>query len=99
MGRFLINVLSQVERCYSNEDGQKIFKVIDEAFQNGNKVTLSFKGVEGVTSSFINTALIDLLDKYGFSFIKSNLLFTDTNKQINNSINSRFKFEVKKENN
>ncbi|MCY8321074.1 STAS-like domain-containing protein [Bacillus inaquosorum] len=96
MGRLLINVLSQVERCYSNEDGQIIFSAIDEAFQRGNKVALSFKGVEGVTSSFINTALIDLLDKYGFEFIKSNLLFKDTNKQINNAINSRFKFEVKK---
>ncbi|MCY7789110.1 STAS-like domain-containing protein [Bacillus inaquosorum] len=92
----VIKVINHVERCYSNEDGQIIFNILDKKFQNKEKVLLSFSGISGVTSSFVNTALIDLLDKYGFEFLKENLKFIDTTKHINTSINDRFKFEVKK---
>ncbi|MFP3718562.1 DUF4325 domain-containing protein [Bacillus safensis] len=40
------------------------------AFRNDEKITLSFKGVDGVTSSYVKTALIDLLKEFGFDFIK-----------------------------
>lgn len=92
----VVRVTDHVERCYSNEDGQIIFNILDKKFQNNEKVSLSFSGISGVTSSFVNTALIDLLDKYGFESVKENLKFIDTTKHINASINDRFKFEVKK---
>ncbi|UAL27787.1 STAS-like domain-containing protein [Bacillus paralicheniformis] len=92
----VIKVIDHVERCYSNEDGQIIFDIIDQKFSLGEEVNLSFSGISGVTSSFVNTALIDLLDKYGFDFVKGHLKFIDTTKQINTAINDRFKFEVKK---
>ncbi|KAA6450325.1 STAS-like domain-containing protein [Bacillus swezeyi] len=92
----IIRVINHVERCYSNEDGQIIFDIIDEKFQKKEKVTLSFAGINGVTSSFVNTALIDLLNKYDFDYVKRNLKFIHTNRQINASINERFKYEVKK---
>ncbi|WP_321999360.1 STAS-like domain-containing protein [Bacillus pumilus] len=92
----LVKVLDHVERCYSNNDGQLIQTMIKSAFRNDEIITLSFKGVDGVTSSFVNTALIDLLEEFGFDFIKNHLAFSDTNSQINKLINDRFKFEVKK---
>ncbi|MBJ3766976.1 MULTISPECIES: STAS-like domain-containing protein [Bacillus subtilis group] len=92
----VIKVINHVERCYSNEDGQIIYDIIDGKFRNGEKVQLSFSGINGVTSSFVNTALIDLLDKYDINFVKGNLRFTDSTKQINTAINDRFKYEVKK---
>lgn len=92
----VIKVLDHVERCYSNDDGQKIQAEIKSAFYNDQKIILSFEGVDGVTSSFINTALIDLLEEFSFSFIKAHLSFSGSNAQINKLINDRFKFEVKK---
>lgn len=92
----LLKVLDHVERCYSNNDGKIIQTLIKSAFRNDEKITLSFKGVDGVTSSFVNTALIDLLEEFSFDFIKNHLAFSDTNSQINKLINDRFKFEVKK---
>ncbi|MEK5006616.1 STAS-like domain-containing protein [Bacillus sp. FSL K6-3312] len=92
----LLKVLDHVERCYSNNDGQLIQTMIKSAFRNDEKITLSFEDVDGVTSSFVNTALIDLLEEFSFDFIKNHLVFSDTNSQINKLINDRFKFEVKK---
>ena len=53
--------------------------MIKSAFRNDEKITLSFKGVDGVTSSYVKTALIDLLKEFGFDFIKNHLAFSDTN--------------------
>ncbi|MGE6670963.1 STAS-like domain-containing protein [Bacillus altitudinis] len=92
----LLKVLDHVERCYSNNDGKIIQTMVKSAFRNDEKITLSFEGVDGVTSSFVNTALIDLLEEFSFDFIKNHIAFSDTNSQINKLINDRFKFEVKK---
>ncbi|KAA0796351.1 MULTISPECIES: STAS-like domain-containing protein [Bacillus cereus group] len=89
-----INALDVVERCYSNEDGQVIQNLIKVEFKKGNKVAVSFAGISAVNSSFVNTAFIDLLTEYDFSFIKNHLTFVNSTSQINNMIKSRFDFEV-----
>ncbi|AVR33460.1 STAS-like domain-containing protein [Bacillus cereus] len=91
-----INVLNHVERCYSNDDGYTILNLIKTAFENNEKVTISFEGVTSATSSFINSALIELLGSYDFDYIRSNLHFINTTKQINSIIKSRFQFETTK---
>ncbi|WP_281659143.1 STAS-like domain-containing protein [Halobacillus sp. Cin3] len=90
----LLKVLNHVERCYSNEDGAVIHALLLSELKSDEKVTLSFEDIEWVTSSFVNTALIDLLEEFDFSYIKSHLKFTKTTKQINDMIKRRFKFEV-----
>jgi len=69
----VIRVLDHVRHCYSNADGLVIQAVIKQQFDLGNKVVLSFEGVDSVSSSFINSAFIELLDFYDFEFIKKNL--------------------------
>jgi len=92
----VVNVLDHVQRCFTNQDGEVIRGIILDAFSNDEKITISFKDIDGVNSSFINSALIELLDKYEFDFIKNNLVFVNTTKQINEMIRSRFSFEVNK---
>ncbi|PFJ85266.1 hypothetical protein COJ11_30705 [Bacillus cereus] len=89
-----INVLNHVEGCYSNNDGYVILNLIKNAFKDGKKVTVSFEGVNDVTSSFINSAFIELLNWYDFNHIRSNLHFTNSTKQINSTIKHRFQFET-----
>lgn len=90
----LLKVLDYVDRCYTNADGEAIKNIILRDIRKGDKVVLSFKGVDSVSSSFLNTAFIDLLDIYTFEQVKNFIVFTDTSKPINEAIKRRFAFEV-----
>ncbi|MCD5029240.1 STAS-like domain-containing protein [Enterococcus asini] len=82
--------------CVTNDDGDVLYNEIKAAFGNGEKVRISFQGIFGLNSSFVNSAFIQLLEDYDFDFIKKHLMFTDSNKQINGLILSRFRFETEK---
>lgn len=97
MGR-LLKLEDHVDQCYSNADGEVIKQQLMHNFNNNERVIVSFHGVDSASSSFINSAFIDLLENYDFSFIKSHLGFIDTNKTINEAIKRRFSFEVNRKN-
>lgn len=92
----VIRVLDHVQQCYTQEDGDKIFRVIHRSLKRGDSVVLSFDGVEYVPSSFVNASLISLLDEMPFEKIRAHLSFVETTKQINEMIKSRFAFEIGK---
>ena len=82
---------------YTNGDGEKLNEIILHEFRNDNSVRVSFDGITEVNSSFVNSAFIQLLEEnYDFNYIKNHLTFSETNKQINSLILSRFKFETTK---
>lgn len=90
----VVEILSISPRCYTNEDGDKVNQRIFPLLRSGEVVSLSFKGIDVVPSSFVNTAFIPLLDSFDFEFIKRHLQFKNTSRQINEMIRSRFMFEV-----
>ncbi|VTT35876.1 Uncharacterised protein [Enterococcus casseliflavus] len=92
----LIDVKTALKNYYTNDDGDKLFDIIVDNFENDNPIQVSFKGIDSLNSSFVNSAFIRLLDVYTFDEIREKLSFVDTNKQINLLILGRFKFEVKK---
>jgi len=92
----LIRILDHVDHCYSNADGDIIRKEITQLLLSGSKVIVSFQGVDSASSSFINSAFIELLDKYDFTFIKQHIKFADSTRTINETIKRRFSFEVNK---
>jgi hypothetical protein len=94
----LVNVLDHVEKCYSNDDGRRIFNIINSALANNERVTISLTGITSLNSSFVNSAFIELLKDYDFSYIQKNLKFINSTQQINNIIKNRFSFEIKKQN-
>lgn len=60
--------------CVDAEDGQKLFSVISKSIGEGkNEVTLSFEGIELITSAFLNTAIGQLYRDFSEETIKSNL--------------------------
>ncbi|HBP27911.1 MAG TPA: hypothetical protein DD666_00665 [Advenella kashmirensis] len=89
-----VHVLNYVQHCQTNADGDKIFNVIAPALLRGETVTVSFKGVISLPSSFVNSAFIPLLNDLSFEQIKKQLRFQDTNSQMNSMIKSRFDFEI-----
>lgn len=91
-----INVKKSLSNYYTNDDGDLLFNEIKILLSDGQKVTVSFDGIAGLNSSFVNSAFVKLLDVYSYDYIKNNIKFVRSNKQINNLIASRFKFEVTK---
>ena len=87
-----IRLLDHVKRCSSYEDGAVIFNLIKRAFDQEQKVEISFDGVLSVPSAFVNAALVQLLDSYSFEFVQSNLNFTNSTRQVNDLIRRRFEF-------
>jgi len=59
-----------------------------------NEIVLSFEGIDIVSSSFVNAALIPFIKLMGFDEIKRKFQFINTNKQINDMIKRRFQFEA-----
>ncbi|MBM7585861.1 hypothetical protein JOC86_002403 [Bacillus pakistanensis] len=90
----LIRISDHIGRCYSNKEGKTIQTILKRELNKGNPITVSFEKIDGVTSSFVNTAFIELLDDFEFNTIKSSIKFINTSKQINEMIKDRFKFEV-----
>ena len=89
-----LRILDHLEKCYTGEDGQKLFDLILPLLEQRKQIRLSFDKVGGVPSSFVNTAFIQLLDVFSFEFIKTHLFFVDTIKVTNDIIKKRFAFEL-----
>ena len=92
-----IKILDYVSQAYNGDDGQVIHDILLQNMQEHTVVTLSFDGIDSVPSSFVNSALISLLDTFSFAHIKNVLRFSSTNQQINEIIKSRFLFEVERQ--
>lgn len=88
---------NHLERFLTNEDGFLLLNIIRPHLQQGEKVIISFDGVDSLPSSFVNTALLPLLHDLPFSKIKEYLSFEDTNSQINSMIKDRFKSAIEKQ--
>lgn len=80
----------------NNVSGQILFNNIKDHLDEQESVLVSFEGISELSSSFVNSAFVELLSFYDFEYIKSNLKFTHSTKQINNLIKNRFQFEMNK---
>jgi hypothetical protein len=87
-----ITVLDYTPQCYTTVDGDKLLQVMLAALNGTDKITVSFKGVGDVPSSFVNASFVRLLDFYSFDYIRSHVSVVDTNRQINDMISSRMRF-------
>jgi hypothetical protein len=77
----VITALDHVPQCFSAKDGTVIADILREQLSHDGAVTLSLAGVSEVPSSFVNAALVSLLDTYDFAWIKSHLTVTDATRQ------------------
>lgn len=78
----------------NNTSGQILFDVIKTYLDRQETVIVSFEGVSEISSSFVNSAFIELLSFFDFEYIKLHLSFIDSTKQMNALIRDRFLFEV-----
>ena len=60
--------------CIASDDGQKVYEAIVAALEDGKQVCLSFKGVEDLTSAFLNSAVGQLYGNYEEEFLRERML-------------------------
>ncbi len=88
----MILILDHVQTYSTYADGEVIYRLIVAELQAGRPVTVSFAGIKSITSAFANAALIRLVEKFEFDYIRSNVKIVDSTRQINRLIKDRFHF-------
>jgi hypothetical protein len=81
----VIVALDHVPHCYTSADGLVIAGAVRRCLRRG-ETTLSFSGVDDVPSSFVNSAIVSLLDEFSSDEIRKRLSIVNSNRQINDMI-------------
>lgn len=89
----VLMVNDYISGAYTNDQGDVIYKLIADNIRSGKHVTVSFKGITSVSSSFLNSAFIPLFSHVSVDHVKKHLSVIDSNKFINEMIIRRFKQE------
>lgn len=77
------NIVSTIGNniCVAAEDGEKVYERILEALGQGKNVEISFKGIEDLTSLFLNAAIGQLYKGFGDDELKKRLSVVDASSQ------------------
>ena len=87
-----IKLLDHVTACSSYSDGEVIYNLIAPEIIKGKDVTVSFRGVPAVPSAFINASIVRLVEQTSLDNVRRHLKISDSTRQINELILSRFEF-------
>jgi hypothetical protein len=60
--------------CIASDDGDKVHAKIVDAIKRGDKVQLSFAGIQDLTSAFLNSAIGQLYGEFQETQLKASLL-------------------------
>lgn len=76
-GVITINVAELVIGTSTNASGCVLFLEMDRAISNGDSIKLSLKNCPLFSSSFLNSSIGELFDKYGDRKLKGKLMLAD----------------------
>lgn len=69
--KHVINIKDVVADTIKNEEGLKLFQLLNCYLASGNVVYLSLKNANPMSSSFMNSSFGEVIDKYGLDVFKS----------------------------
>ena len=90
----VIRALDHVPHCYTYEDGLRIAELLAISLHKHEDVILSFEGVNGVPSSFVNGAFISLITEFSVDDVRRHVQVVCSTRQINDLIKSRVSAEA-----
>lgn len=90
---YTIAVKDLTKQHVSNADGFHLQQAIRERLATDEYVTLSFRGIPHLNTSYINTAFVELLGDFTLSEIQKRIKIIDSTRQINKLIKERLIFE------
>lgn len=77
MDKIVIVVKDLVKGTSTNSEAVPLFCAIDSAFKSNISVVLSLKDCNFMSSSFLNSSIGELIEKYGFDDLKGRLSIID----------------------
>lgn len=92
----VISVKDLAPAAYTSGDGEVVRAAIVAALARTDDVVVSFAGVDGVTSSFVNSAFVPLLEAIGFDEFKKQIRIVEATKPTLELIRHRLNFEAKR---
>lgn len=83
------------KRAVTGEDGQKIHKVIQDSWDNEDKITINFSNILIASVSFFEEAFGKLTFKYPINMLKEKLIFENMDNYdkalLNDILTSRYR--------
>lgn len=92
----VIMVRDLMPACDTNQQGDILRAAILRVLAQDTVVEVSFAGLTAATSSFVNSAFVDLLDKLSFDEIKRRVRITHSTQQIGDMIRTRLTREAER---
>lgn len=91
----MISVIEVAGRGDTAEQGAQLNKALAAVLKGPGLVTVDFRGLTTITSSFTNLAFVQLLSMYRLSELKKRLSIVNSTRQINEMVKSRLEREGK----
>jgi STAS-like domain of unknown function (DUF4325) len=86
----VIRIRDFVSAANTSEEGEVVFdRLSGELSRQKTGIVVSFDGIQTATSSFVNAAFVELLNRYSYTDLKTRLKVTNSTRQINNMIKTR----------
>ena len=82
----IISIKNITTSTISNEDGVKLKIAIENYLNDDNPVVLSFTGIDTISSSFLNSSLGEIIDKFGPQSLKNKIKIINYTPNIGNII-------------
>ncbi len=92
----VITVRAIVPACDTNLQGDAVRDAITRALSSGGDIEVSFAGITSATTSFVNSAFVDLLNALSFDEIKRRIRVVHSTRQINDMIKNRLSHEAQR---
>ena len=92
----VIRVKTLVDVCDTNSQGEVVRAAVVSALAVEGVVVISFSGLSNATSSFVNSAFVDLLETMPFEEIKRRVRVINASRQIVDMIKLRMTFEAER---
>lgn len=77
-----ISLASIVSNTETNTEGIKLFCVISKAIKNDESIILEIDSNMALSSSFLNSALGEVIDNYSLNILKSSLKIVSSKTQF-----------------
>ena len=83
MKHLVIKDIINSELAVSTENGNKVFKIVDDCLQQNEKVELDFEGITVMITAFLNAAIGSLYSKkeYTGDFLNEHLKLENVEKE------------------
>ncbi|MFD1710805.1 DUF4325 domain-containing protein [Ottowia sp. GY511] len=85
----IFRILDYVENYSTYDDGNVIFELIAPRINSGEDVALSFEGIPAISSSFVNAAIVRLVEVVSLTEIRQHLMLVNSTRQINELVRKR----------